>query len=95
MLDGPQYDSLLFADDGSDGSSVTRTHGVLPAIRPCMFAVRFILFGVVLAQLADAFTFTVGLSRFGIGLESNGIAAVLYQSADWAAYCLRKLRCSW
>lgn len=36
-----------------------------------------ILFGLVSTQLADAATFTVGVSRFGIGLESNGIAASL------------------
>ena len=46
-----------------------------------MFAARFILFGLVLAQLADAFTFTIGVSRFGIGLESNGIAAALFRVA--------------
>jgi hypothetical protein len=40
--------------------------------------VRVILFGVVLAQLADALTFTIGVSRFGIGVESNGIAAALF-----------------
>jgi hypothetical protein len=41
---------------------------------------RVILFGIAAAQLADALTFTVGVSRFGIGLESNGIAAWLYRS---------------
>jgi hypothetical protein len=41
---------------------------------------RIILWGLVLAQLADALTFTIGVSRFGIGLESNGIAAWLYRS---------------
>ena len=46
-----------------------------------MFTARFILFGVVLAQLGDAFTFTLGVSRFGIGLESNGLASVLYRTA--------------
>jgi hypothetical protein len=40
---------------------------------------RIILWGLVLAQLADALTFTIGVSRFGIGLESNGIAAALYE----------------
>ena len=44
-----------------------------------MFATRFILFGIVLAQLADAFTFTIGVSRFGIGLESNAIASTLFR----------------
>ena len=37
-----------------------------------VFTQRFILFGLVLAQLADAFTFTIGVSRFGIELESMG-----------------------
>ena len=43
-----------------------------------MFTTRFILFGLVLAQLADAFTFTIGVSRYGISLESNGIATGIY-----------------
>src|SRR5687768_17187684 len=43
-----------------------------------MFAPRFILCGLVLAQLLDAFTFMYGVSRFGIGLESNGVAAGIY-----------------
>jgi hypothetical protein len=42
---------------------------------------RIILFGLVLAQLTDALTFTIGVSRFGIDLESNGLAAWLYRSA--------------
>jgi hypothetical protein len=41
---------------------------------------RIILFGIALAQLADALTFTIGVSRFGIGLESNGIAAQLFRA---------------
>ena len=45
-----------------------------------MFTARFILFGLVLAQLADAFTFTIGVSRFGIHLESNGLAAALFHA---------------
>ncbi|MGI8828872.1 MAG: hypothetical protein ACR2I5_03750, partial [Candidatus Limnocylindria bacterium] len=55
---------------------------------PSMFAARFILFGVVLAQLADAFTF--GVSRFGIGIESNGLAALLYRSAGLDGVLLLK-----
>jgi hypothetical protein len=43
-----------------------------------MITAQVILFGVVLAQLADALTFTIGVGRFGIGIESNGIAAALY-----------------
>lgn len=43
-----------------------------------------ILFGLVLAQLADAFTFTLGVSRYGIGLESNGMARLLFDAAGLA-----------
>jgi hypothetical protein len=46
---------------------------------PNVLSARIILWGLVLAQLADALTFTIGVSRFGIGLESNGIAAALYR----------------
>ena len=46
-----------------------------------MFTARFILFGIVLAQLADALTFTIGVSRFGISLESNGIAAAIFHTS--------------
>ena len=46
-----------------------------------MVTARIILFGLVLAQLTDALTFTIGVSRFGIELESNGLAAWLYRSA--------------
>jgi hypothetical protein len=46
-----------------------------------MFVTRVILFGLVVAQLADAVTFMVGVSRFGIGLEGNGIAVALYRAA--------------
>jgi hypothetical protein len=46
-----------------------------------MFTARFILFGIVLAQLADALTFTIGVSRFGIHLESNGIAAAIFHTS--------------
>lgn len=44
-----------------------------------VIATRVILFGVVLAQLVDAVTFTIGVSRYGIELESNGFAAFLFQ----------------
>ena len=55
-----------------------------------MFTVRFILFALILAQLADALTFTIGVSRFGIGLESNGIAATLYETAGLAGVLAAK-----
>lgn len=55
-----------------------------------MFTARFILFGLVLAQLADATTFMVGVSRFGIGVESNGIAAGLYHVGGIDAVLLLK-----
>jgi hypothetical protein len=56
-----------------------------------VFTVRFILFGLVLAQLADAFTFTIGVSRFGIGLESNGIATALYGASGLDGVLLAKM----
>ena len=55
-----------------------------------MFTARFILFGLVLAQFADALTFTVGVSRFGIGLESNGIAAGIFHVGGLDAVLLVK-----
>ena len=60
------------------------TSGPRLACRLGVFTAQFILFGLVSAQLADAMTFTIGVSRFGIGLESNGIAAWLYQLAGLA-----------
>lgn len=50
------------------------------ALDPYVFTAQFILFGLVLAQLADALTFTIGVSRFGIGVESNGVAAAIYHA---------------
>ena len=55
-----------------------------------MITARVILFGIVLAQLADALTFTIGVSRFGIGLESNGVAAFLYGQAGLAGVLFAK-----
>ena len=55
-----------------------------------MITTRVILFGISLAQLADALTFTIGVSRFGIGLESNGIAAVLFRAGGLDAVLLTK-----
>lgn len=56
----------------------TGTDGVNPAVWLDVLTARIILWGLVLAQLADALTFTIGVSRFGIHLESNGLAAALY-----------------
>ncbi len=56
----------------------------------CMLATRVILFGVAVAQLTDALTFTVGVSRFGIALESNGIATWLFQQGGLTAVLLAK-----
>lgn len=55
-----------------------------------MLTARIILFGLVLAQLADALTFTIGVSRFGIDLESNGFASWLYQTAGLDGVLLAK-----
>jgi len=69
------------APDGWLGSCMGVTH---------MFTTRFILFGLVLAQLLDAFTFTFGVSRFGIHLESNGLAAGMFHSGGLSAVLLVK-----
>jgi hypothetical protein len=55
-----------------------------------MLTTRVILFGVALAQLTDALTFTIGVSRFGIGLESNAIAAWLHGVGGLEAVLLAK-----
>jgi hypothetical protein len=55
-----------------------------------VITIRVILFGIAAAQLSDAITFTVGVSRFGIGLESNGIAADLYHAGGLASVLLVK-----
>lgn len=56
-----------------------------------MLTARIILFGLVAAQLADALTFMVGVSRFGIDLESNGFATFLYRSSGLDGVLLVKL----
>ena len=58
--------------------------------RPVLCA-RIILFGLVLAQLADALTFTIGVSRFGIDLESNDFASWLYGASGLDGVLLAKL----
>ena len=55
-----------------------------------MLTTRVILFGVALAQLTDALTFTIGVSRFGIGLESNAIATWLHGIGGLDAVLLAK-----
>jgi len=52
--------------------------------------IRLILLAVVVTQLADAATFTFGVSRYGIDLESNGIAHWLYGSGGLQAVLLAK-----
>ena len=55
-----------------------------------MLTTRIILAALVLAQLIDALTFTIGVSRFGIDLESNGLAAWLYLSTGLDGVLLTK-----
>jgi hypothetical protein len=79
-----------------DRHSLARRHGPIvlagpnPALGPSMLTAPIILFGVVAAQLADALTFTVGVSRFGIALESNGIASALFHAAGLGGVLLLK-----
>jgi len=65
---------------------------MVPDLHRCcsVFVARFILFGSVLAQLADALTFTIGVSRFGISLEGNGIATGIYHAGGLDAVLLAK-----
>ena len=55
-----------------------------------MSARVLILLSLVVTQLADAATFTFGVSRFGIGLESNGVAAMLYGTGGLEAVLFAK-----
>jgi hypothetical protein len=55
-----------------------------------MLTARVILFGIALAQLADALTFTIGVSRFGIGPESNGMAAEVFRAGGLDAVLIAK-----
>jgi hypothetical protein len=51
---------------------------------------HLILIGMVVAQLADAATFVVAVTRFGITHESNGVAAALYRLGGLDAVLLAK-----
>jgi hypothetical protein len=57
-----------------------RTYGALPAGWLSVLSAPAILTGTVLAQLADALTFTIGVGQFGIALESNSLAVTLYRT---------------
>jgi hypothetical protein len=69
---------------------VPGTRGSALAWEDSVFTAQFILFSLVLAQLADALTFTIGVSRFGIGIESNGMAAALYHISGLGGVLLVK-----
>lgn len=56
-----------------------------------MTTARIILLGILLAQLADAATFAVAVSRFGISLESNGFAVEFYRMAGLEGVLWAKL----
>ncbi len=47
--------------------------------------VRLILAGLLIAQLADAVTFAIGIARLGIGAEANGWMRVLYDAGGLPA----------
>jgi hypothetical protein len=47
--------------------------------------VRLILAGLLLAQLADAASFAIGIARLGIGAEANGWMRVLYDAGGLPA----------
>lgn len=56
-----------------------------------MTTARIILLGILLAQLADAATFAVAVTRFGISLESNGFAVEVYRVAGLEGVLWAKL----
>jgi hypothetical protein len=43
-----------------------------------MVTPQFIILGLLVAQVADALTFAIGVSRIGIEYERNAVAAALY-----------------
>jgi hypothetical protein len=47
--------------------------------------VRLVLAGLLLAQLADAVSFAIGIARLGIGAEANGWMRVLYDAGGLPA----------
>jgi hypothetical protein len=51
---------------------------------------HLILLGMVVSQLADAASFFVAVSRFGIAHESNGMAAALYHLGGLNAVLVAK-----
>jgi hypothetical protein len=51
---------------------------------------HLIILGMVLSQLADAASFVVAVTRFGITYESNDIAATLYRLGGMEAVLLGK-----
>ncbi|MGH2428477.1 MAG: hypothetical protein ACRDGV_06260 [Candidatus Limnocylindria bacterium] len=57
---------------------------------PLVMGTRLVLLALVLAQLADAATFTLGVGLHGIGIESNGIAGGLYRWAGLDGVLLAK-----
>lgn len=46
---------------------------------------RFILAGLLVAQLADAVSFAIGIGRLGIGAEANGWMRILYDAGGLPA----------
>ena len=64
--------------------------GLLHALPDGVLTSRIILFGIAAAQLTDAITFTIGVSRFGIELESNGIASALFGAGGLASVLVAK-----
>jgi hypothetical protein len=47
--------------------------------------VRLVLAGLLIAQLADAVSFAIGITRLGIGAEANGWMRFLYDAGGMPA----------
>ena len=75
---------------GRPGHAIDGTRGPVLASALGVFTAQFILFGLVAAQLADAVSFTVGVARFGIGVEANGLASAMYGLAGFAGVLAMK-----
>ena len=56
-----------------------------------MVTARFILLALLVAQLADAATFAIGVSRIGIEYERNSLAAAAYAVGGTGGVLMLKL----
>lgn len=63
----------------AQGGSMTAISTALP------MKIRLVLAGLLVAQLADAVSFAIGISRVGISAEANGWMRILYDTGGLPA----------